>query len=307
MKIAIMGSGGVGGYFGARLSLAGNDVTFIARGAHLAAMRTAGLKVTSPLGDMHLAAPSVTGDPSAVGPVDVVLFGVKLWDTEVAAAAIQPLIGPGTAVISFQNGVVKDELLGAALGSEAVAGGVCYIAAHIAQPGVVAHVGQMARLVFGELDGRRSERITALHGACVAAGISADVSDDITRAIWEKFVFLVGLSATTTSTRHDIGAVRSNPQTRHLLERVMQEVADVGRASGVPLDADFVQDRMRFCDQLPATMKASMAHDLERGNRLEVPWLSGDVSRRGQALGVPTPANSAVSEILALQADGART
>ena len=306
MKVAVMGAGGVGGYFGAKLALGGCDVSFIARGAHLAAMKSRGLKVTSPLGEMHLQAPKVTDDPNEVGPVDIVLFGVKLWDTETAARAIQPLVGPDTAVISFQNGVVKDELLTAALGRDAVAGGVCYIAATIAEPGVISHTGTMQKLVFGEYRGRRSERLQRFHQACVRSGIDAQISEDIARAIWEKFVFLVGLSATTTATRSPIGKVRAHPATRRLLEAVMQETVDVGRAEGVALPADFAQDRLRFCDQLPEGMSASMRHDLERGNRLEVEWLSGDVSRRGDRLGVPTPFNTAVFDILALHADGSR-
>lgn len=305
MKIAVMGSGGVGGYFGSRLALAGHDVHFIARGAHMKAMLAQGLKITSPLGDMQLPKPRVTDDPATIGTADIVLFGVKLWDTESAAHAVKPLIGPNTAVISFQNGVVKDELLVAALGETAVAGGVCYIAATIAEPGVVAHTGSMAKLVFGELDGRISDRMTAFHQACHGAGIDALLSDDITRAVWEKFVFLVGLSATTTATRNPIGAVRANSHTRQLLEQVMQEVVAVGLATGARLAPDYAQDRMRFCDQLPEAMTSSMHRDLERGNRLELPWLSGDVSRRGQALGVPTPANTALFQVLALQAEGA--
>jgi len=171
-------------------------------------------------------------------------------------------------------------------------------------PGVISHTGTMQKLVFGEYGGQRSERLQRLHEACVRAGIDAQLSDDIARTIWEKFVFLVGLSATTTSTRNPIGRVRSHPATRRLLEAVMQETVNVGRAQGVALAADFAQDRLRFCDQLPPEMTASMHRDLERGNRLEVQWLSGDVSRRGERLGVATPFNTAVFDILALQADG---
>lgn len=305
MKVAVMGTGGVGGYFGAKLSLGGCDVSFIARGAHLEAMRRDGLKVLSPLGDMHLPSPNVTDTPGDIGHVDIVLFGVKLWDTARAAQAIRPLIGRNTAVISLQNGVVKDDMLTDALGREAVAGGVCYIAATIAEPGVISHAGAMQKIVVGEYDGQRSERMRSFHEACETAGIAAEMSDDIARTIWEKFVFLVGLSATTTATRRPIGEVRAHPATRRLLEAVMQETVDVGRAQGVALAADFAQDRLRFCDQLPADMTASMLRDLERGNRLEVEWLSGDVSRRGRLLGVATPFNTAVFDILALHANGA--
>lgn len=305
MRVAIMGTGGVGGYFGAKLALGGSDVSFIARGRHLAAMQAQGLRVNSALGDLHVPAPQATDKPADIGPVDVVLFGVKLWDTASAAEAIRPLIGPGTVVISLQNGVVKDDLLTAALGPQAVAGGVCYIAATIAEPGVIGHAGSMQKMVFGEYGGQPSDRIQNFHAACVRAGIDAQVSDDIGRVIWEKFVFLVGLSAATGATRSPIGKVRAHPASRQLLEAVMQETVDVGRAEGIALAADFAQDRLRFCDQLPPEMTASMLRDLESGNRLEVEWLSGDVSRRGQKLGVPTPFNTAVFDVLALHAEGA--
>jgi 2-dehydropantoate 2-reductase len=307
MKIAVMGTGGVGGYFGARLALGGSDVAFVARGAQLAAMREHGLRVRSAGGDLHLAPVRATDDPREIGPVDLVLFGVKLWDTSAAAEAIRPLLGPDTAVVSFQNGVVKDDILMETLGRRAVIGGVCYIAATIAEPGVIVHTGTMQRLVFGEYDGTRSARVELFEAACRQAGIDAEVSADITRALWEKFVFLVAFSAVTSTTRRPIGAVRAHPQTRRLLAAAMQEVVDVGRAQGVALAPDFVADRLRFADQLPVTMTSSMANDLERGNRLEVPWLSGDVARRGAALGVPTPVNGTLFDVLSIAADGVAT
>lgn len=303
MKIAVMGTGGVGGYFGAKLAR-DDDVTFIARGAHLAAIKANGLRITSGQGDLHLTDVKATANPAEVGPVDLVLFGVKLWDTETAAAAIRPLIGPDTAVISLQNGVVKDEILTAVLGERAVVGGVCYIAATIAGPGVIAHTGTLQRIVFGEYDGSRSNRVLQFLQACQRAGIDAEISADIRKTIWEKFVLLVGLSATTATTRLPIGKVRSNPRSRELLAGVLQEVVDVAIAEGVPLARDFAADRLRFCDTLPETMTSSMHNDLERGNRLEIEWLSGDVSRRGARLGVPTPFNTAVYDILAIHAQG---
>ena len=304
MKIAVMGSGGVGGYFGAKLAAAGGQVTFIARGAHLAAIRQNGLRVRSPLGELLIEQPAVTEDPREIGPVDLVLFGVKLWDTEAAAEAIRPLIGSDTGVISLQNGVIKDDILVDKFGPQTVIGGVCYIAATIAEPGVIAHTGTMQKLVFGEYGGRSSERVKRFHEMCRQAGIDAEISDDIRRSIWEKFVFLVGFSAVTATTRCPIGIVRDNPQSRQLLAGVMQEVVDVGRAEGVALAPGFVEDRLAFCDQLPESMTASMHHDLERGNRLEVQWLSGDVSRRGEELRVPAPFNTAVYDILAVHAQG---
>jgi len=304
MRIAVMGAGGVGGYFGARLALAGSAVTFIARGAHLAAMRADGLRVQSAGGDMHVAAPKVTDDPAAVGPVDIVLFGVKLWDTDAAARAIRPLVGPDTGVVSFQNGVQKDELLAAILGDSAVVGGVSYIAASIAAPGVIRHVGAMQRLIFGERDGRASTRVDTFAAACRDAGINAEASADIRRAQWEKFVFLVGMSASTATIRLPIGPIRAEPCTRALLLKAMREVVAVGQAEGVPLPDDFAENRLAFCDTLPPTMAASMLHDLENGNRLEVEWLSGDVVRRGEATGIPTPVNRFVRDILTLHAQG---
>ena len=265
MRIAVMGTGGVGGYFGTRLALGGCDVSFIARGRHLDAIRQRGLKVESPLGDMHLATPRATDDPADIGPVELVLFGVKLWDTETAAKAVAPLIGPETAVLSLQNGVRKDDVLRDVLGEQAVMGGACYIAAQIAEPGVIRHSGTMQKLVFGEYDGKRSTRVETFLDACRQAGIEAEVSLDIRRTIWEKFVFLVGLSGLTTCIRKPIGPIRSNPRTRALLHDAMSEVVAVGRAQGVQLAADFADNRLAFGDGLPATMTSSMHNDLERG------------------------------------------
>jgi 2-dehydropantoate 2-reductase len=214
------------------------------------------------------------------------------------------MVGPGTGVVSFQNGVQKDELLRSVLGEKAVVGGVCYIAANIARPGVIEHGGTMQKLVFGELDGQASARTAEFLSACQRAGIDAQVSPDIRRATWEKFVFLVGLSATTATIRAPVGAVRSHPRARAMLLGAMQEVVAVGRAEGVALPEDFAQDRLAFCDGLPPGMNASMRNDLERGNRLEVEWLSGDVAARGERLGVPTPINRTVYDILALHAGG---
>jgi len=299
-----MGTGGVGGYFGARLALGGADVSFVARGRHLEAIRQHGLKVESPLGDMHLAAPRATDRAADIGPVDLVLLGVKLWDTEAAAKAAVPLLGPATAIVSLQNGVRKDDILRAVLGAPAVMGGVSYIAAQIAEPGVIRHSGAMQKIVFGEYDGRRTPRAEAFFDACRQAGIDVEISGDIRQTIWEKFVFLVGLSGTTASIREPIGPIRANPRTRALLRDTMAEVVAVGRAEGVRLAADYADDRVKFCDGLPETMTSSMHNDLDRGNRLELEGLSGDVVRRGGALGVATPVNRAIRDILTLHEMG---
>ncbi|HWI15998.1 MAG TPA: 2-dehydropantoate 2-reductase [Burkholderiales bacterium] len=306
MKIAVMGSGGVGGYFGGRLAKAGCDVTFVARGAHLAAMREHGLKIESQAGDIHVPHVKATDDPATIGPVDIVMFCVKLADTESAARSIQPLFGPGTGIVSFQNGVQKDDILRRAFGDKAVMGGVGYIATAIARPGVIKHTGTMQRLLFGEYDGTRSARVQWLFDACKAAGINAEIPDDIRRAIWEKFVFLVGLSGTTTTVRLPIGPIREIPQSRAFLYDIIREAVAVGRAHGVALPEDYADTRLAFCDGLPAEMTSSMHHDLERGNPLEVSWLAGAVVALGEAAGIATPANRAVCAILAPHAQGRR-
>ena len=306
MRIVIMGAGGLGGYFGARLAAAGNDVAFIARGAHLTAIREHGLRVESALGNLHLRDVAATDDPGTLSPADVVMIAVKLWDTEAAAEAVRPLVRPGTAVVSFQNGVSKDDVLTSILGREAVIGGVGQIGVVIASPGVIRHTGTMAKLIFGELDNTRSSRVEALLDACTAAGIDAEIAENINLAIWQKFAFLVPMSACTASMRSTIGAIRANPQARAFLVDVTREVVAVGRALGVNLADDFVEQRMAFVETLPPQMTASMQGDLARGNRLELPWLSGAVVELGKRIGVPTPLNRAVADILALYVDGAR-
>jgi 2-dehydropantoate 2-reductase len=306
MKIAVMGSGGVGGYFGGRLAHAGCEVAFIARGAHLAAMRESGLKIESGLGDTHLPKVSVTEDPRDIGPVDLVLFSVKLVDTEPAARSIAPLFGPNTGIVSFQNGVRKDDILRRIFGDQAVMGGVGYIATAVARPGVIKHTGSMQKLVFGEYDGARSARAEAFLAACKNAAIDAVLSDDIRREIWEKFVFLVGLSGTTTTIRLPIGPIRENSYSRGFLLDIMREAVAVGRAHGVALAEDYAENRLAFCDGLPTDMTSSMHHDLQRGKPLEVMWLSGTIVELGEAAGIPTPANRAVRGALALHVQGAQ-
>lgn len=305
MKIAMMGSGGVGGFFGGRLAHAGYDVSFIARGKHLEAMRRHGLTIENePQGDIRIPRVHATDHPASLGPVDLVILSVKLWDTEDAARAIAPIVGPTTGVLSLQNGVIKDDILRAAFGPERVMGGVCYVATHISKPGVIHQTGTMQRIVVGEYDGRKSERATFLHEALLKAGVKAELSDDIRRAIWEKYVFLVALSGTTTATRLPLGPIRENPRSRAFLLDMMREVVAVGRALGVALAEDFADNRLAFADTLPADMTSSMHHDLERGNRLEVDWLSGGVVDMGAKAGIPTPANGAVQALLAVHAQG---
>ena len=308
MKIAMMGSGGVGGFFGGRLAHAGYDVSFIARGAHLAAMRERGLTIENQQqGEIRVAKVRATDDPAQIGRVDLVIVSVKLWDTESAARQIKPLVGPGTGVLSLQNGVIKDDILRREFGEAAVMGGVGYVATHISRPGVIHQTGTMQRIVLGEYDGTKSARATFLHEALVRAGVNAELSDDVRRAIWEKYVFLVALSGTTTTMRMPIGPIRENPQTRAFLRELIRENVAVGRAHGVALPEDYADNRLAFADGLPADMTSSMHHDLERGSPLEVNWLSGGVVQLGAAKGIPTPANRAVCDILALHAGGKKT
>lgn len=304
MRIVVMGTGGVGGYFGARLANSGCEVGFVARGQQLAALRSQGLKVESSLGDLVLPQVNASDNPADFGKADLVLFGVKLWDTVQAAQQLRPVIGEATAVVSFQNGVVKDDLLREELGPSHVIGGVCYIAATIAAPGVIRHTGTMQKLVFGEYGGAATPRVERFREACAAAGIDAEVSPAIERAIWEKFVFLVALSGTTSLARTTIGPIRGNVRARAFFRDVMDEVVQVARAQGVPLPADYADQRLPFADQLPATMTSSMHGDLERGSRLEVDWLSGDVVERGKRLGIATPCNRAIHDLLSIHSAG---
>ena len=287
MKIAIYGAGGVGGYFGARLAAAGNEVHFIARGAHLEALRRDGLKVESSAGDVHLKAPHVHAGPQGVGAVDVVMFCVKLWDVEAAAASVKPLLREGTKVIPFQNGIESPGMLRKALGEKHVLPGVAYIATGVRKPGVIAHTGTMERLLVGEGAGE-------FVAACKAAGINIEESRDIERARWEKFVFLVGLSGVTALSRQPVGVCRSDPELRATFEAAMTETWRLGRKRGIALPDDFIAGRMKFVDGLHADMRTSMQHDLENGRPLEAPWLCGAVARMSAESALDAPVNRTI-------------
>lgn len=304
MKIVAMGSGGVGGYFGGRLAASGADVTFIARGEHLKAIERDGLKILSANGDMTLKPVKATDDPASIGHADLVMIAVKLWSTEDAARTIEPLMGPKSAVVTWQNGVVAEDILIKQYGKERVIGGVSNIAALIEAPGVIRHNGAMARLIFAELDGKPSKRIEAFAALCKQAHIEHVVSDDITRAIWQKFIFLASFSGMTCVTRLSIGPVRGDPETRAILKAALNEVVAIGRAKGVSLPDDQAEQSLAWADNLPPTMIASMLGDLNRGNRLELPWLSGTVVKLGEELGVATPVHKFIYTVLKLHADG---
>jgi 2-dehydropantoate 2-reductase len=294
VRIAIFGSGGVGGYFGARLAAAGNDVHFIARGKHLAAMRDNGLKVTSSLGPLHLKPVHVHEDPAEIGPVDIVTFAVKLWDTKAAAEKLRPLLAKGGHVIPFQNGVESVERLARVVGAEHVMGGSAYIATRIGSPGVIEHTGTMARLRFGPVLASQRAAAEQFLKSCQQAGIMAELADDIVLVNWEKFVFLVALSSASTVSRAPLGVVRSDPDLRWVYEQAMVETWRLGRAKGVKLADDFIDKQLAFGETLPYEMRPSLLHDLEAGNRLEAPWLCGAVARMSAQVGLEAPVNRAV-------------
>jgi 2-dehydropantoate 2-reductase len=306
MRIAVMAAGAVGGYFGARLAAAGHDVAFVARGGHRDAIRANGLRIDSVLGNVLIKPAEVTDDPAGIGPVDIVLFAVKLWDTETAGELSRPLVGPNTRLITLQNGVDAVERLAPILGSDAVVGGIAYIATVIASPGVISQTSQFARMRCGRIDGGSDPQLVAFADAAARAGIDIAVSHTINRHRWEKFVFLTALAGITASTRMPIGPLRRDPDTRALFHTLMREVVAVGRAARVNLAEDFADEQLRFADTVPDGMKASMAHDLERGNRLELDWLAGTVVRLGRQYGLPTPANDAVYAILKPHSRGQR-
>ena len=298
MKIVVVGAGGVGGYFGGQLASAGHDVVFIARGRQLSALREQGLRVESDHAPLTLPDVNATDDIATVPSADLVLIAVKLWETENVASQLIEVAAGGAAVISLQNGVQKDETLGRYLPASSLLGGACYISAAIESPGVVRHNGALARIVFGEHDGRRTDRAVAIETALVEAGIETELSMDIAGVLWRKFVFLVGLSSTTSAARQPIGVLRANPLTRQLLHDVMAEAVAVARARGVDLPADYAQEQVAFCDTLPEPMSSSMLYDLKGGHRLELPWLGGAVVEMGSEVGVATPYNRALAAVL---------
>lgn len=304
MRIAIMAAGAVGGYFGARLAAASHDVAFVARGAHLAAIRAHGLRLDSTLGNLHITEAKATDAPRELGVVDIVLFAVKLWDTERAGEAARPLVGDATRVITFQNGVDSVERLQPILGKEAVIGGTTHIASVIAEPGVIAHTSQFAQMNCGRVDRRADPLLAQFVALARAAGIDASLSEDINVDRWKKFTFLVGLSGATGLLRLPLGPILKDADTRAFFLALMEETVAVGRACGIGLPADFAQDRLAFADTTPPGFKASLLHDLERGNRIELDWLAGKVVALGRDRKIPTPANSAVYAGLKLHRQG---
>jgi 2-dehydropantoate 2-reductase len=297
MRIAIVGAGGVGGYFGGRLAAAGSDVTFVARGAHLEAMRARGLRLESPNGNLHVHRVKATDDPATIGPVDAVLFTVKLYDVETAAAKLPPLIGPDTVVVPFQNGVDAVAMLKSAVGPSHVGAGVAYVASVVAEPGLIRHTA-MDHLIFGELDGTRSPRFEHLLRACEAAGFQATLSDHIEVDIWSKFVRLAVFSGVTAVTRTPIGPLRDDPDLWALFQAAILEGVAVARAKGIALPASIFDEIGSMARSLPPQAKSSMLEDLERGRPLELPWLSGALVRIGREVDVETPIHRFIATVL---------
>jgi 2-dehydropantoate 2-reductase len=296
MRIAVIGAGGVGGYFGARLAAAGEDVAFIARGAHLEAMRKDGLRIESSLGDLTLKPVRAAPTPLELGaePFDLVVIAVKLWSTDEAIATVKSLAGPRSMVVSFQNGVGAIDALTKAFGPDRVLGGVCHIATAISAPGVIKHTGTMERFTIGEPAGGLSPRVTALVETARRAKLNAIAADDIRRAIWEKFLFLATFSGVATLSRQPKSAIFADADLRRIYADALAEAIAVARASGIALPADHAETVMRFSEGLPDTMKPSLLHDFERGNRLEVEFLSGAVARIGAQHSVPTPVHRTI-------------
>ncbi len=290
MRIGVFGSGGVGGYFGGRLAEAGEDIRFVARGAHLAAMRERGLRVTSPAGDFVVRPVQASDDPAALGEVDVVLLAVKAWQVAEAAEALRPMLGAATFVVPLQNGIEAPDTLAAALGRERVLGGLCRIIAYVEGPGHIRHAGVPPSVTFGELDAPGSARTEALRAAFARArGVRAEVAPDVRAAMWEKFLFIAAASGVGALTRAPVGIIRSQPETRALLAQALAEIHAVSLARGVALPADAVKTTLTFVDSLPADGTMSMQRDVIEGRPSELEAQIGAVVRLGEASGVPVP------------------
>ncbi|MFO1184231.1 MAG: 2-dehydropantoate 2-reductase [Bauldia sp.] len=305
MRIAIVAAGGVGGFLGARLIAAGVEVALLARGAHLAAIRTHGLSLETPSGTTTVRPATITDNPADIGEVDIVIFAVKLPDGETAAAACRPLIGPETGVVPFLNGVEATPLLAKTLGPQHAMMGCCYIFAEVAGPGRIRQTGSGARFLFGEADGGQSQRSNALRAALVSAGLDAPLPGDMRVEVWRKFAFLATISGFTAAARAPIGALRSAPRTRALMRRAIEEAVAVAAACGVGLPGDTVERHMTFLDSLPPESRASQANDLAAGRPLELEWLSGAVARLGLENGVATPVHETLTAVLLPHAKGA--
>ncbi|HEY3189244.1 MAG TPA: 2-dehydropantoate 2-reductase, partial [Solirubrobacteraceae bacterium] len=305
VHIVVMGSGGVGGYFGAKLQRAGERVTLVARGAHLEVLKRSGLTVRSATEGDILVKPGVVERLEGVDRADAVLFCVKSFDTDDAAARLWSVLGPDTAVLSLQNGVDNEDRIDAKLGAGRAMGGVAQVFATIESPGVIRHQAA-GRIIFGELDGKITERAERLRDAFARAHVPVELTTAIRRALWEKYLLICAVGGTTAVTRETIGVIRDTPATWRLFRTIVEEVAALGRAADVDLASDAVEQIMKFAETIPPSNRASLAHDVLQGRRLELEALHGHASRLGERLGVPTPALFAVYAALAPHAAGRR-
>jgi 2-dehydropantoate 2-reductase len=298
MRIAVYGTGGVGGYFGGQLALAGEQVYFLARGAHLQAIRENGLHVSSTKGDFHILNALAAESPEEIGPVDIVLVAVKAWQVPEVATQLKPLLGPETFVVPLQNGVESADQIASVIGKERVVGALCKIISYIEGPGRIKHAGAEPSIVFGELDNSRSERTQKLFDAYQRAGVHVKIPDDIHAAIWEKFLFIASLSGMGAVTRVPVGILRIVPETRSMIEQAMNEIYNVAFARGVHLEETVISKTMRFIDQLPSSGTASMQRDIAEGKPSELESQNGAVVRYGKETNVPTPVHTFIYHTL---------
>ena len=298
MKIAVYGSGGVGGYFGGRVARAGHEVAFIARGAHLQAMRQQGLAVESIKGDFTITSPFVTDDPTEIGPVDAVLVCVKNWQVPEVARAMKPLIGPETCVVSLLNGVEAPDLLGEILGKERVLGGVAKIFSFIERPGLIRHIGHEPTLMLGELDGAPSRRLDALATMLTDAGITVELPDSILLEIWRKFLFITGWGGLGAISRAPIGILREEPGTRAIIDACLHETVAVAAAAGIAFPQDIISRTWEFTQALEPSGTSSLQRDITAGRPSEIDAWNGAVVRLGRRYGVATPTHQLITDAL---------
>jgi 2-dehydropantoate 2-reductase len=311
MRVAVIGSGGVGGYIGGRLAQAGHEVAFLARGAHLEALRANGLRVKSTDGDFDIPTVTATDQPEQLGQADLFLFTVKTYDTESVAASLTPLLRPGATVLTLQNGIDNHEIIDGVLGSGVALAGTIRIETSIESPGVIAHTSKGAITRFGEIGqdgatGSRSERVETLRAAFAEAGINVAVPDDMRSELWDKFLFIVPFSGLTTLTRAPIGDILASPELTATLLQLLVEAGAVAKAEGADFGADVAEKRLGWMRRLHPAFKSSMQRDLERGKPLEIDALAGALARLGAKHGIPTPVTSAVNAVLALEDQRAR-
>ena len=308
MHFAMLGSGAVGGYYGARLARAGHQVTFLARGAHLGAIRERGVTIRSPLGDFTVRA-AAEEDPARVGPVDVVVVAVKTYDNVTALPSLRPMVGPSTTVLTLQNGVDSVDQVAAVVGERAVLGGTTYIGTALSAPGLIEQTGTHQRVVFGEVFGERrrlTPRVEQIRDAFASADVQVEAVEDARIPLWEKFIFLAPFASFTGAARLPIGPLWADPAIRRTLVDAFVEVEQVARAEGVPVSPDTVRNLVKYTESIPGTTRSSLLIDLQQGKRIEVEALQGSVVRRGRAAGVPTPLMSALYAVLKPYEQGPR-